>query len=173
MNIALLGIKTDMKCKVGALVLAAAALAFGYLSQPASAQVDSGQRARIEGTWILQVHRVKQHFTFTALQSFTAGGVTLATGTADRTPPPAISPLYGTWKRIGDNRYATSLSFFIFDGDGNAVAMLQNYETFHLNADGDIVGRGEAYVCDPKGDNCVNANSPITFTGKLMNAQHH
>ena len=172
MNIALLGIKTDMKRKVGALVLAAAALAFSYLSPPASAQVDSGRRARIEGTWIMQVHRVTQNITFTALQSFTAGGVTLATGTVDRTPPPAISPLYGTWKRIGENSYATSLSFFIFDGDGNAVAMLQNYETFHLNAYDDIVGRGEAYVCDPKGDNCVNANSPITFTGKLMNAQH-
>ncbi len=172
MNIALLGIKTDMNRKVGALVLAAAALAFGYLSQPANAQVDSGRRARIEGTWIMQVHRVTQNITFTALQSFTAGGVTLATGTVDRTPPPAISPLYGTWKRIGENSYANSLSFFIFDGDGNAVAMLQNYATFHLNAYHDIVGRGEAYLCDPKGDNCVNANSPITFTGKLMNAQH-
>jgi hypothetical protein len=172
MNIALLGMKTDVKRKVGALVLAAAALAFGYLSQPASAQVESGRRPRIEGTWIMQVHRVKQNFTFTALQSFTAGGVTLATGTADRTPPPPISPLYGTWKRVGENSYATSLSFFIFDEAGNAVAMLQNYETFHLNAHDHIVGTGEAYLCDTNGDNCVNANSPITFTGKLMNAQH-
>jgi hypothetical protein len=172
MNIALLGIKTDMKRKVGALVLAAAALAFGYLSQPASAQVDSGRRARIEGTWIIQVHRVTQNITFSTLQSFTAGGVALATGTIDRTPPPPISPLYGTWKRIGGNRYAYSLSFFIFDEAGNAVAMLQNYATFHLNAEDEIVGSGEAYLCDPNGDNCVNINSPITFTGKLMNAQH-
>jgi hypothetical protein len=50
--------------------------------------------------------------------------------------------------------------------------MLQNYSTFWLNGDGDIVGRGEAYVCEPNGDNCVNANSPITFTGKRMNAQY-
>jgi hypothetical protein len=170
MNIALLGIKTDMKRKVGALVLGAAALAF--VSQPASAQVDSGRRARIEGTWIMQVHRVTQNITFTALQSFAAGGVTLATGTVDRTPPPPISPLYGTWKRIGENSYATSLSFFIFDEAGNAVGMLQNYETFQLNAHDHIVGTGEAYLCDPNGDNCVNINSPITFTGKLMKAQH-
>src|SRR5580698_2334450 len=179
MSIALLGNKTDMKRKAGALVLTAAALAFSSLSQPARAQGESGLRAPIaglrapiEGTWILQVHRVTQNFTFTALQSFTAGGVTLATGTADRTPPPPISPLYGTWKRIGGNKYANSLSFFIFDGAGNAVAMLQNYETFHLNANDEIVGTGEGYICEPNGDNCVNINSPITFSGKLMNAQH-
>jgi hypothetical protein len=171
MIIASFGNKTGMKRKAGALVLAAAVLSIGSVSQPARAQGESGLRAPIEGTWILEVHRVTQNFTFTAFQSFTAGGVTLATGTADRTPPPAISPLYGTWKRIGENSYATSLSFFIFDPAGNAVAMLQNYETFHLNADDEIVGAGEAYVCYPNGDNCVNVNSPITFTGKLMKAQ--
>ena len=164
--------KTDMKRKVGALALAAAALVIGSVSQPARAESGSGPGAPIEGTWIFQVHRVTQNFTFTAFQSFTAGGVTLATGTADRTPPPPISPLYGTWKRISGNRYATSLSFFIFDGAGNAVAMLQNYETFELNRDNEIVGAGEAYVCEPNGDNCVNTNSPITFTGKRMNAQY-
>jgi hypothetical protein len=164
--------KTDMKRKVGALVLAAAALAIGSVSHPARAQSGSGLGAPIEGTWIMQVHRVTQNITFTAMQSFTAGGVTLAPGTIDRTPPPPISPLYGTWKRIGGNRYANSLSFFIFDGAGNAVAMLQNYATFELNADDEIVGTGEAYLCEPNGDNCVNINSPITFTGKRMNAQH-
>ena len=164
--------KTDMKRKVGALVLAAAALAIGSVSHPARAQSGSGLGAPIEGTWIMQVHRVTQNITFTAMQSFTAGGVTLATGTIDRTPPPPISPLYGTWKRIGGNRYANSLSFFIFDGAGNAVAMLQNYATFELNADDEIVGTGEAYLCEPNADNCVNINSPITFTGKRMNAQH-
>ena len=172
MNITSVENKTCMKRKVGALVLAAAILAIGSVSQSAKAQSRSGLGAPIEGTWIMQVHRVTQNITFTAFQSFTAGGVTLATGTIDRTPPPPISPLYGTWKRIGDNSYATSLSFFIFDGAGNAVAMLQNYETFQLNADDEIVGTGEAYVCDPNGDNCVNVNSSITFTGKRMNAQH-
>jgi hypothetical protein len=172
MSIAFFGNKADMKRKAGALALAAALLATGSVSQPARAQSRSGLSAPIEGTWIMQVHRVTQNITFTALQSFTAGGVTLATGTIDRTPPPPISPLYGTWKRIGDNRYATSLSFFIFDEAGNAVAMLQNYETFQLNADDKIVGVGEAFVCDPNGDNCVNVNSPIAFSGKRMNAQH-
>jgi len=172
MNITSLVNKKCMKRKVRVLVLAAAAIATVSVSQPARAQSGSGLGAPIEGTWIIQVHRVTQNITFTALQSFTAGGVTLATGTIDRTPPPPISPLYGTWKRIGGDNYATSLSFFIFDGAGNAVAMLQNYETFQLNADGEIVGTGEAFVCEPTGDNCVNVNSQITFTGKRMNAQY-
>ncbi len=162
-------VAADMKRKAGALVLAAAALAIGSVSQPAKAQ---GLGAPIEGTWIMQVHRVQQNVTFTAMQSFTAGGVTNATGTVDRLPPPPISPLFGTWKRIGGNTYANSLSFFIFDPAGNAVAMLQNYSTFQLNAADEIVGTGEAYICEPNGDNCVDTNSSITFTGKRMNAQY-
>ncbi len=173
MNIELSGNKTGMKRKVGALVLAAAALAIGSVSQPARAESESGLGAPIEGTWIMQVHRVQQNITFTAMQSFTAGGVTNATGTIDRMPPPPISPLFGTWKRIGHNSYANSLSFFIFDPAGNAVAMLQNYSNFHLNANGEIVGTGEAYVCDPNGDNCVNTNTSITFIGTRMNAQYY
>src|SRR5689334_25167186 len=72
------------------------------------ARVDENQAplvAPIEGTWILTIDRVSQGFSFSALQSFTAGGVTLATGTADRTAPPPISPLYGSWRRTGHNRY--------------------------------------------------------------------
>ncbi len=156
--------------KVCGLLVISAALALAIPSMARAQNVNSS--APIEGTWIMQVHRVQQNITFTAMQSFTAGGVTNATGTIDRIPPPPISPLFGTWKRIGGNRYANSLSFFIFDPAGNAVAMLQNYSTFELNADDEIVGTGEAYVCDPNGDNCVDTNTAITFTGKRMNAQY-
>jgi len=44
--------------------------------------------------------------------------------------------------------------------------MLQNYSTFQLNAADEIVGTGEAYICEPNGDNCVDTNTSITFTGK-------
>src|SRR5690349_16476283 len=74
-------------------------------NQPGS----QGLAAPIEGTWILSIHRVSQGFTFSALQSFTAGGVTLATGTADRTPPPPISPLYGSWRRSDNNSFAATI----------------------------------------------------------------
>lgn len=155
-----------------ALPLALMTLALCGLTSVARAQQQgSALAAPIEGTWIMQVHRVTQDVTFTALQSFTAGGVTLATGTLDRTPPPAISPLYGTWQRAAQNTYATSLSFFIFDEAGSAVAMLQNYETFHLDASHGIVGTGEAYLCDTLGENCTQVES-LTFTGKRMSARY-
>ena len=155
-----------------ALPLALLTLALCGLTSVARAQQQgSALAAPIEGTWIMQVHRVTQDVTFTALQSFTAGGVTLATGTLDRTPPPAISPLYGTWQRAGQNTYATSLSFFIFDEAGSAIAMLQNYETFHLDASHGIVGTGEAYLCDTLGENCTQVES-LTFTGKRMSARY-
>lgn len=71
----------------------------------------------------------------------------------------------------GGNAYATSLSFFIFDEAGNAIAMLQHYEILHLNGKHEIVGTGEAYLCDTNGDNCAKVES-LTFTGKRLNAQH-
>jgi len=52
-----------------------------------------------------------------------------------------------------------------------SIAMLQNYLTFQLNADYEIVGTGEAYFCDTNGENCAKVES-LTFTGKRMNAQH-
>src|SRR5215467_5556955 len=97
--------------------------------------VDEGQVSRtapIEGTWIFTIDRVSQGFSFSALQSFTAGGVTLATGTVDRTPPPPISPLYGSWRRTGRNSYSAAICFFAFDPAGNAVAMIKTIETFQM-----------------------------------------
>src|SRR5438067_1049138 len=76
------------------------------LAIPGAAKAEdekSGLCAPIEGTWIVRVDRINQGITFTALQSFTAGGVVLATGAIDRTPPPPISPIYGSWKRTAHN----------------------------------------------------------------------
>src|SRR4051794_34448049 len=78
-------------------------------------RVDENQArlgAPLEGTWILTIDRVSQGFSFSALQSFTAGGVTVATGTVDRIPAPPISPLYGSWRRTGHNRYSVAICFF-------------------------------------------------------------
>jgi hypothetical protein len=130
-----------------------------------------GLAAPIEGTWILKIHQVTQGIDFSALQSFTAGGVTLATGTIDRTPPPPISPLYGSWRRMNDNSYAATICFFAFDPAGNAVAMIKTNETFQLADHGSMVGSGTGFVCDIYGDHCVDAGIPITFTGKRVIAQ--
>src|SRR3954449_8850840 len=127
----------NIKRKLGVLLIASAAVALGVSGIGATARADqsregqgredtergehegSGLSAPIEGTWIMTIHRVNQGITFSALQSSTAGGVTLATGTVDRTPPPPISPLYGSWKRTGHNRYAAIICFFLFDDAGN------------------------------------------------------
>ncbi len=152
---------------------ASALLALEPLAVAQSRPVEShgGLAARIEGTWILKIQRVTQGDTFSALQSFTAGGVTLATGTIDRTPPPPISPLYGSWRRIDDHSYAATICFFAFDPAGNAVAMIKTNETFQLTDDNSVVGSGTGFVCDIDGDNCVNAGLAITLTGKRVIAQ--
>lgn len=129
------------------------------------------QAAPIEGTWIFSIHRVTQSFTFSALQSFTAGGVSLATGTVDRTPPPPISPLYGSWRWAGGNSYAASICFFVFDLSGNALVMIKTNETFQLTDQNNLTGSGTGFVCDLNGDNCVNANLPVTIIGKRLVAE--
>jgi hypothetical protein len=127
--------------------------------------------APIEGTWILTIHRMNQGITFSALQSFTAGGVTVATGTVDRTPPPPISPLYGSWKRTGHNRYASTICFFFFDDAGNALGMIKTPASFRMEEDNHLTGSGTGLACDVNGDNCVDLNSTITFTGKRLMAE--
>src|SRR5437763_16451242 len=70
------------KRNLGFVVLTSAALALGACATCSAATADNGRSglsAPIEGTWILNIDRVTQGFSFTALQSFTAGGVTVAT----------------------------------------------------------------------------------------------
>jgi hypothetical protein len=162
-----------MRRRATKLVIAFAVLVPGLaMSSVASAQ-EEGSRlgAPIEGTWILTVHRVNQDVTFTAFQSFTAGGVTVATGTIDRTPPPPISPLYGSWRKVGHNSYVATLCFFFFDDAGKALGMIKNFETFRMEDENNLTGSGPAVVCDPSGENCVPFNDTITITGKRLIAQ--
>lgn len=172
----ILGIGKNMKRKVGVLLLASAFIAVGISISGTSptARADdegSGLSAPIKGTWILNINRVTQGFNFSALMSFTAGGVALATGTTDRTPPPAISPIYGSWKRVGQNSFVATVAFFVFDPAGNALAMIKTNETFQVVDKNKLTGTGTALSCDVNGDNCVDANLPITITGKRLIAQ--
>ncbi len=149
----------------GLLVISAA---FGLAIPSMARAQDVNSSAPIEGTWVFNIYRVTQGFSFSALQSFTAGGVTLATGTIDRTPPPPISPLYGSWRRVRGNSYVATICFFAFDPTGNAVAMIKTNESFHLTDHNNVVGTGSAQACDINGDNCVDVPLPITITGKRI-----
>ena len=141
------------------------------MAQSSPGDSQGGQAAAIEGTWILNIHRVVTGITFTALQSFTAGGVTLATGTMDRTPPPPISTLYGSWRRVDENSYVATICFFVFDSAGNALAMIKTPEALQVVDENNLTGTGTGFACDINGNNCVNINSPITITGKRLIAQ--
>jgi len=166
-------LKRSLAC--ASLLLAMAPLAGAQSTESAaqSGAFDSrhNRAAHIEGTWILSIDRVAQGISFSALQSFTAGGVTLATGTIDRTPPPPISPLYGSWRRVDHDTYVATICFFAFDNSGKAVATIKTPETIRVIDKNNLTGSGTSLACDVNGDNCVDINSPITYTGKRLIAQ--
>src|SRR5215469_7557695 len=80
------------------------ALAVPILTSTGMAQADSP----IEGSWILSID--EGPVSFTALASFSAGGVFSGTGSLDRVIP--ISILMGSWKRTGPNRFDSTAYFF-------------------------------------------------------------
>jgi hypothetical protein len=41
-----------------------------------------------------------------------------------------VSPLYGSWERIGENRYSSRAYFFAFDPSGNPVVLLRVGQIF-------------------------------------------
>ena len=149
------------------------------MAQSGSGDSQGGQAASIEGTWIVTVDRVLSNTKFSSLTSFTAGGVILAIGTLDRTPPPPISPLYGSWRRVDDNTYVATLNFFIFDSAGNPLLMFQNNQTYRLTDDNTLVGVGTACTWDiiggiiQNGPNniCTPVPGSVTITGKRLIAQ--
>jgi hypothetical protein len=171
----------------GAVLFALPNLAMAQ-SDPGDSQGDQG--ADIEGTWIVTVDRVLQNTKFSALMSFTAGGVVLAIGTLDRQPPPPPSPqsplpaytsaqegLVGSWKSMGNNTYVATLNFLIFDSANNAVSMFQNNITLQLTDDNKLLkGSGTACTWDIVGGILGAAcNTPvpgsITITGTRLIAQ--
>jgi hypothetical protein len=162
-----------------AITLAGAVLC--ALPNVAMAQSDSGnsqgdQGAAIEGTWIQNILPAGAPAPFVALVSLSAGGVTMATGTSDRMLPFAphptapISPLIGSWRQLDNNTYVSSLNFFSFDDQGNAVYMIQNNITYRLTDYNHLVGMGNSFKCDIDGTHCKPYSS-ITITGKRLIAQ--
>ena len=142
------------------LVIASALMVLGIGGMSSTARAEderSGLSAPIEGSWIFAVTRINNlPASFTAVASFTAGGVFLATGSNDHLSSPGpVSPLYGSWKRTERNLYISTTNFFAFDPNtGEAVAMLKAVQTFELTSRDELVGVGEAWACDVQGQNC-------------------
>jgi hypothetical protein len=143
-----------------------------------------------KGTWIQKILPAGAPAPFIALVSFAAGGVTQATGTADRNSPfasPAApqSVLIGSWKQSDSNItgpdspeaerrkkqvYVSTLSFFSFDSGGNALNLYQNYITYWLTDSTTIEGTGNSVVCDIDGTHC-SPYSSITISGTRLVAK--
>jgi hypothetical protein len=155
----------NIKRKAGALLLASATLSLGVIGMRSMAGADQeelflsgpGLSSPIEGSWVFAVTRFNNlPASFTAVSSFTAGGVLLATGSGDHLNSPGpVSPLYGSWKRTERNLYISTTRFFAFDPvTGEAVAMLQAVQTFKLTSRNELVGVGEAWACSVQGQDC-------------------
>ncbi len=153
----LTAIKRKALSVTGALTVVA--FAVPMMSSTAMAQTDlqeddAGLWSPIQGSWIFSIDRYNQGTTFTAVASFAAGGVFLATGSGDRIDP--ISPLYGTWKHTGRNRYDSTTYFFAFDPAGHPVAMIKTNQVFHFKSRNTLVGSGVGFACNLQGQNCVS-----------------
>ncbi len=121
----------------------------------------------IQGSWIFTVTPGPGGPPpFSAVASFAAGGVFLATGSDDRVNP--ASELHGSWERIPRNRYGSTTYFFVFDPTGHAVGMLLTHQVFQLASKNALVGVGDLSVCDLHGDNCAPLPGISTIAGKRM-----
>lgn len=160
-------------------VLSAAASAGAVLltacpafAQSALQQVDPGQTetaenhaSSIEGTWLFTLDRVNQGFSFTAVQSFTAGGVTIAIGSM--LPPPAL--VLGPWRSLGRNQYAATVYFYLFDANGTATGIAKTKLSLRLDDENTLVGSGQGFGCDLNAENCVRVPVvDIQITGKRL-----
>jgi hypothetical protein len=169
-------LKTNAKRTVIALLLGFVTffLAVGGMSTTARAQdgtpapvQGSWLTSPVQGSWLTAITRINQvGADFTAVVSLAAGGVWQATGSNDRLNG-GVSPLYGSWKRIKENRYSSRAYFFAFDPSGNPLVLLRVDQIFELKNQDQLVGVGEGYVCSlqGKGQDCVRTPEvDITFT---------
>ena len=129
--------------------------------------VSAAAQEPIQGSWIFTVTPAPGGPPpFSAVASFAAGGVLLATGEDDRVNP--ASELHGSWDRIPGNRYGSTTYFFVFDPTGHAVGMLLTHQVFQLTSKNDLVGVGDLSACDVHGQNCTLLPGNSTITGKRM-----
>jgi hypothetical protein len=160
---------TTMRRKATSFSITIAVLALTLVGTLSTAVAQSDSSGHIEGSWIFAITPSAEtgRAPFTAVASFAAGGVFLATGSNDRLGGP-ISPLYGSWKQIGRGRFGSTTHMFAFDPAGNPVAMLKTNQVFQLKNRNELVGLGDLSVCDVQGENCVTPPGSIQITGKRI-----
>lgn len=169
--------------KLRVLLFAAASAGTVLTACPAFAQSDSQQvesrqtettrghespMRGIEGTWFFTLDRVNQRFSFTAVQSFAAGGVTIAIGSI----LPPSGPLLGTWRSSGENQYAATVYFYLFDANGNSVGIAKTKLSLRLDDQNTLEGSGQGFGCDVNAENCVRVPAvDIQIRGKRLGSE--
>ncbi len=138
------------------------AVALTSLAAPANSQ--DRIHSQIEGSWICTNNRINRGFSFTAVVSFGAGGVLLATGSV---AGPAL--LQGGWARVDPFNVNSTIYFFAYDPAGNAVAMIKTVQSFQLTSANELVGTGTSYACDLQSENCKeDPTVRIRITGRRV-----
>lgn len=141
------------------------ALPNAAMAQGGPGDSQGGQAAAIEGTWIETISTPQGVKVLTGLQSFTAGGVVVASGT---NAPGASN---GSWTRVDNKTYVASFSFFAFSPAGNALAMVRVNMTLTVSDDGNSInGPATVLQCDTSGNNCGNP-TPLIISGIRLIAQ--
>ncbi len=169
-------VKTNAVRQVMALLLSFATLSLAVVGLISTATAQAGSPAVVQGTWLTAITRINQiGQDFTAVVCLSAGGVWQATGYNDRLNG-GVSPLYGSWQRISDNRYSSKAYFFAFDPSGNPIVMLRVDTTFKLKNQNQLEGAGLGYVCSLQGGGQDCVRTPIvdiTFTADRVVPPSH
>jgi hypothetical protein len=169
-------VKTNAKRTVMALLLGFTTFSLAVGGMSSTARAEEGTPAPIQGSWLTAITRINQAGAdFTAVVSFAAGGVWQATGSNDRLNG-GVSPLYGSWERIRENRYSSKAYFFAFDPSGKPVVLLRVDQIFKLKNQNQLEGVGKGYVCslEGKGQDCVRTPEvDITLTADRIVPPSH
>jgi len=169
-------VKTNAKRTVMALLLGFTTFSLAVGGMSSTARAEDGTPAPIQGSWLTAITRINQAGAdFTAVVSFAAGGVWQATGSNDRLNG-GVSPLYGSWERIRENRYSSKAYFFAFDPSGRPVVLLRVDQIFKLKNQNQLEGVGKGYVCslEGKGQDCMRTPEvDITLTADRVVPPSH
>jgi hypothetical protein len=156
------------KRSIATLVAAAALLALGAVS--AAAGDDGKQRAKLVGSWMVNVDRGPSLPALKSLQSYTGGHAVIEISNGGAT---VRSPSHGAWKRTGDRTFGSTIVFFRYDPQTGAYAGTAKIRhTLEVARDGQtFTGVAVAELRDPAGNLLPIPPHRDAVTGERINVE--
>jgi hypothetical protein len=154
-------------------VLLASALAiylFSGLSSPSYAASKSKTNCGCGspvGSWLIKATTITgpQPPSFQALTTYMVGGGIIETDQTDFTTQSLSSPAHGTWKSIGNNRFASTTLNFFFDAQGHPAGTVEVREIDTLSNNGNVyTGSAKFSVANNSGQQIANGSFTILAT---------